>query len=81
MYESLKYLPKGYEKSAMYVKYYLSHIGHTMNFIELSRLLQTLYPEKSLGEIFADSLRVKRGIQHTKKTGIRGYMKDAVYLE
>jgi len=80
IYESLKHLPEDYEKNAMYIKYYLSFAAKTMNFSDLARLIQTLYPEKSQEQIFSDTTRVKRGIKHTQRTGILWYMKDTVYL-
>ncbi len=80
IYESLKHLPDGYEKNAMYIKYYLSYVAKTMNFSDLARLIQTLYPEKTPEQVFSDTTRVKRGIRHTQRTGIFGYMKDTVYL-
>ena len=80
IYESLKHLPEEYEKNAMYIKYYLSYMAKTMNFSDLARLIQSLYPEKAQEQIFSDTCRVKRGIKHTQRTGILGYMKDSIYL-
>jgi hypothetical protein len=80
IYESLKHLPEEYEKNAMYIKYYLSFIAKTMNFSDLARLIQSLYPEKTQEQIFSDTCRVKRGIKHTQRTGLLGYMKDTLYL-
>lgn len=80
IYESLKHLPEGYEKNAMYIKYYLAFTAKTLNFADLARLIQSLYPEKSQEQVFSDTCRVKRGIKHTQRTWIFGYMKDMVYL-
>ncbi len=70
IYESLKHLPEEYEKNAMYIKYYLSYMAKTMNFSDLARLIQSLYPEKAQEQIFSDTCRIKRGIKHTQRTGI-----------
>lgn len=80
IHESLKHLPEGYEKIAMYIKYYLAYTAKTMNFSDLARIIQNLYPEKSQEQVFSDTCRVKRGIRHTQRTGILGYMKDSIYL-
>ncbi len=52
----------------MYIKYYLAFTAKTMNFSDLARLMQSLYPEKSQEQIFSDACRVKRGIKHTQRT-------------
>ncbi|MBP6921684.1 DUF1704 domain-containing protein, partial [Candidatus Gracilibacteria bacterium] len=80
IYESLKHLPDEYEKNAMYIKYYLSFAAKTMNFCDLARFIQSLYPEKTQEQIFSDTCRIKRGIKHTQRTGVLGYMKDTIYL-
>lgn len=80
IYESLKHLPEEYEKNAMYIRYYLSYQAKTMNFCDLARLIQGIYPDKTQEQIFSDTCRAKRWIRHTQRVGILGYMKDAVYL-
>ena len=77
IHRSFSYLPDGYEKNAMYVKYYLLDAVDTLSFSETVELLRTLYPEKSLESIFSDTVRLKRWITHSWTT----YQKDKIYLD
>lgn len=83
IYRSFSHLPDGYEKNAMYLKYYLLAMVDTLSFAETVELLISLSPEKSLESIFAGAVRLKRGIIHTETTGIPGtaYQKDKIYLD
>jgi hypothetical protein len=65
IHRSFSYLPDGYEKNAMYIKYYLLGITDTLSFSETIEFLRTLYPEKTLESLFSDAVRVKRGITHS----------------
>jgi hypothetical protein len=77
------YLPDGYEKNAMYIKYYLLGIADTLSFSETIEFLRTLYPQKSLESLFSDAVRVKRGITHSwlRWTPWTTYQKDKIYLD
>ncbi|MDP2103829.1 MAG: DUF1704 domain-containing protein, partial [Candidatus Gracilibacteria bacterium] len=83
IYNSFSYLPEGYEKNAMYVKYYLLSTVDVLSFSDTINLLISLYPEKSLESIFSDAVRLKRGIIHSGTKGISGitYQKDKIYLD
>lgn len=83
IYRSFSHLPEGYEKNAMYLKYYLLEITDTLSFSETTNFLRTLYPEKSLESLFSDAVRLKRGITHSWTKWIVGttYKKDKIYLE
>lgn len=65
IYRSFSHLPEGYEKNAMYVKYYLLSTVDVLSFSDTVGLLISLYPEKSLESIFSDAVRLKRGITHS----------------
>jgi len=65
IYRSFSHLPEGYEKNAMYVKYYLLSTVDVLSFSDTVGLLISLYPEKSLESIFSDAVRLKRGIIHS----------------
>lgn len=65
IYQSFLHLPEGYEKNAMYVKYYLLSTVDVLSFSDTVGLLTSLYPEKSLESIFSDAVRLKRGITHS----------------
>lgn len=83
IYRSLGHLPDGYEKNAMYIKYYLLSAADTLSFAETSDLIRSLYPNKSLESIFSDTVRLKRGISRTEVRGVEGttYQKDKIYLD
>lgn len=74
---------EGYEKNAMYIKYYLLSTIDVLSFSDTVGLLISLYPEKSLGSIFSDAVRLKRGIIHSWIKGISWitYQKDKIYLD
>jgi alpha-L-glutamate ligase-like protein len=83
IHRSFSHLPDGYEKNAMYIKYYLLEVADTLSFSETIELLRTLYPQKTLESIFSDAVRLKRWITHS---GIRWtpgttYQKDKIYLD
>jgi hypothetical protein len=65
IYRSFVYLPEGYEKNAMYVKYYLLAAVDSLSFANTVEFLISLYPEKPIGSIFSDAVRLKRGIIHS----------------
>ncbi len=83
IYRSFSYLPDGYEKNAMFIKYYLLAVSDTLSFSETIEFLRVLYPEKSLESLFSDAVRVKRGITHSGTRWIQGttYQKDKIYLD
>ncbi len=83
IHRSFSHLPDGYEKNAMYVKYYLLDTVDTLSFSETVELLRTLYPEKSLESIFSDTVRLKRWITHSWTRWIQWttYQKDKIYLD
>jgi len=83
IYRSFSHLPEGYEKNAMYVKYYLLSTVDVLSFSDTVGLLISLYPEKSLESIFSDAVRLKRGIIHSWVKGISWitYQKDKIYLD
>lgn len=83
IYRSFAHLPKGYEKNAMYMKYYLLATVDTLSFSETIELLRSLYPEKPLESLFSDAVRLKRGITHagTKWIPWTTYQKDKIYLD
>lgn len=83
IHRSFSHLPDGYEKNAMYIKYYLLGIADTLSFSETIEFLRTLYPEKSLESLFSDTVRLKRWITHswTKWTPWTTYQKDKIYLD
>lgn len=66
IYRSLFHLPEGYEKNAMYMKYYLLSMVDTLSFADTIEFLISLYPEKSLESIFSGAVRLKRGITHSE---------------
>lgn len=75
-------LPEGYEKNAMYMKYYLLSQADVQSFAQTSRLWQSLYPNDSLEQVFAKTVRIKRGIIHTEReNGGATYQKDKIYLD
>ncbi len=83
IYRSFEHLPEGYEKNAMYLKYYLLSLSDTLSFSETVELLRTLSPGKMLDSIFSDAVRLKRGTIHTGVRWIPGttYQKDKIYLD
>lgn len=83
IYRSFLHLPEGYEKNAMYIKYYLLSTIDVLSFSDTVGLLISLYPEKSLESIFSDAVRLKRGIIHSWIKGISWitYQKDKIYLD
>lgn len=83
IYHSLWFVPDGYEKNAMYLKYYLLAQADTLSFVQTVALLQSIYPDRPLDRVFRQAFRLKRGIQHTEVSGIHGtvYMKDKIYLD
>ncbi|EKD44278.1 MAG: hypothetical protein ACD_71C00188G0002 [uncultured bacterium (gcode 4)] len=83
IYRSFLHLPEGYEKNAMYVKYYLLSTVDVLSFSDTVGLLISLYPEKSLESIFSDAVRLKRGITYSWVKGISWitYQKDKIYLD
>ena len=66
IHQSLQYLPEGYEKNAMYIKYYLLSVADTLSFSETIDLIRMCYPEKSEVSLFSDAIRLKRGITHSE---------------
>jgi alpha-L-glutamate ligase-like protein len=82
IYRSFAYLPDGYSKNAMYIKYYLLDQVDTLSFSETIELLSTIYPKKPLESLFSDAVRLKRGIIHSDTCWISGttYQKDKIYL-
>lgn len=83
IYNSLRYLPEGYEKNEMYIKYYLVCIAHTYNFSELAERIRTYYPDVSNENIFSRVLRLKKWLCDTSLEGRSGtvYEKDKIYLQ
>lgn len=83
IHQSLQYLPEGYEKNAMYIKYYLLSVADTLSFSETIDLIRMCYPEKSEVSLFSDAIRLKRGITHSeiKWTPWTTYQKDKIYLD
>ncbi len=83
IYRSFSHLPDGYEKNAMYIKYYLLEVADTLSFAETIESLRVYYPEKSLESIFSDAVRLKRWITHswTKWIPWTTYQKDKIYLD
>ncbi|MBP9779222.1 DUF1704 domain-containing protein [Candidatus Gracilibacteria bacterium] len=83
IYRSFSNLPDGYQKNAMYLKYYLLSVTDTLSFSETLDLLRTLYPDKTSESIFSDAVRLKRGITHagTRSTPGTTYQKDKIYLD
>lgn len=76
-------MPEGYEKNAMYLKYYLLSQIDTLSFVQSVALIQSVYPHNSLERTFAQVTRFKRGIIHTETSNTRGttYQKDKIYLD
>lgn len=60
IFQSLLCLPDGYEKNAMYYKYYLNSVADTLSFSETVEKLAAMYPEKPPASIFSDAVRLKR---------------------
>lgn len=82
IYNSLRLLPEGYEKNAMYIKYYLLSQADERNFAQTATLIQSLYPQYSIETVFAQTVRLKRGIIHTERDGGgTTYQKDKIYLD
>ncbi len=83
IYNSLRYLPEGYEKNEMYIKYYLVSIAHTYSFSDLAERIRTYYPEASDENIFTRVLRLKKWLCDTSLEGRLGtvYEKDKIYLQ
>lgn len=83
VYNSLAFLPDGYEKNEMFFKYYLISQLDEMSFSQSVQLLQSIYPTNSLEKIFMQVSRLKRGIIHTENSGNPGntYWKDKIYLD
>lgn len=83
IHQSLSYLPEGYEKNAMYIKYYLLDKADTLSFSETLDLIRSLYPHKSIESLFADTVRIKRWVIHTatRLVSWTSYQKDKVYLD
>lgn len=83
VYNSLAFLPDGYEKNEMFFKYYLISQLDEMSFSQSVQLLQSIYPTNSLEKIFMQVSRLKRGIIHTENSGKPGnaYWKDKIYLD
>ena len=60
VYNSLQFLPEGYEKNAMYFNYYLLSQMDTLSFVESATLLQSVYPRFTPEQIFSKVARFKR---------------------
>ncbi len=83
IYNSFHSLPDGYEKNAMYINYYLLAQADTLTFSQTTALIHSLFPHKSPKKIFAQAVRIKRGITHTDQADQGGtvYKKDKIYLD
>ncbi|MBS8121842.1 tyrosine/phenylalanine carboxypeptidase domain-containing protein [Candidatus Vampirococcus lugosii] len=81
VYNSFNYLPEGYEKKAIYQKYYLSFISGYYGFSRLVDIIRGIQ-YRSLEGAFKTALRLKKGIQNTGFVD-RGavYTKDKIYLD
>ena len=82
IYNSFKYVPEGYEKNAMYERYFSIIEAGKYDFSRLTDIIRGLDPTRSLSKVFKLSLRVKKGISNTSfiNSGTV-YMKDKVYLD
>ncbi len=83
VYNSLRVLPKDFEKNSAYFNYYAIAQADMLSFSQLIALLQSMYPERSFEKNFSSATRLKRGIVDTSISGIRwiSYQKDKVYLD
>lgn len=83
VYNSLHHLPLGYEKNAMYHKYYLLSQVDTLSFSQTVALLHSVQSSKSHERLFSNATRLKRGIIDTSISGQVGttYRKDKIYLD
>lgn len=83
IYNSMRYLPEGYEKNEMYLKYYLVCIAHSYSFSELAKRIQDIFPEESLESVFQRCVRLKKWITDTSREHSLGtvYEKDRIYLQ
>jgi len=82
IYNSFKYIPEGYEKNAMYERYFSIIEWGKYDFSRLTDIIRWLDPNRSLSKVFKLSLRVKKGILNTSfVSSWTVYMKDKVYLD
>ena len=82
IWNSFIYLPKNYEKNAMYEKYFLISQAEKADFVNLTNIIKWLYPTEWLLKIFRRTIRFKRWIQNTAfKWEWTAYYKDKIYLD
>ncbi len=81
VWNSFKYLPEGYEKKGMYLKYYLLKQAQTNHFARLAEIYRGI-TGADLMKSFKWAFRLKKGVQNTwfiDKGAI--WLKDKIYLE
>jgi len=82
IWNSLRYLPDGYEKNAIYEKYFLIAQAEKADFVSLTNIIKWIYPNDWLLKIFRRTMRFKRWIQNTAfKWEWTAYYKDKIYLD
>jgi len=82
IWNSFRYLPENYEKTAMYEKYFLISQAEKADFVHLSNIIRWLHPQDWLLKIFRRTIRFKRWIQNTAfKWKWTSYYKDKIYLD
>lgn len=83
VYNSFRHLPSGYEKNAMYHKYYFLSQVDTLSFSQTVGLLHSVQSSLSNERLFSSATRLKRGMIHTDVSGQPGttYRKDKIYLD
>jgi len=82
IWNSFRYLPENYEKTAMYEKYFLISQAEKADFVHLTNIIRWLHPQEWLLKIFRRTIRFKRWIQNTAfKWEWTSYYKDKIYLD
>ncbi len=82
IWNSFRYLPENYEKTAMYEKYFLISQAEKADFVHLSNIIRWLHPQEWLLKIFRRTIRFKRWIQNTAFKWVwTSYYKDKIYLD
>ena len=82
IWNSFRYLPENYEKTAMYEKYFLISQAEKADFVHLSNIIRWLHPQEWLLKIFRRTMRFKRWIQNTAFKWVgTSYYKDKIYLD
>ena len=82
IWNSFRYLPENYEKTAMYEKYFLISQAEKADFVHLSNIIRWLHPQEWLLKIFRRTMRFKRWIQNTAFKWLwTSYYKDKIYLD